>query len=291
MTSMKTTVTILSDSADTARTFDEASIINIQNQSEYLNEVFHVAEDSDHPQDIILEEKDVNLAAQFLLILAQLADNDPAALPNLSYNLGFADLASKWIVGVYVSYFQNYIKSTLTEICADKPIIVHSTEFIFSDVTGVSKTTKLVPAGRDSKSRVIYNAYECSSSAYGKKRWKLKIRNSEYFFVAKNIHGLLRNTGTTDDWIAAESVINKPFTNTVYFKFEVEKLSDKTVDHFIVNLVQSHEEYKRATSFSYKSLASMLYEYPQLRNGKIMLKLMTREDMIKYLTLTDHSFS
>jgi hypothetical protein len=68
-------------------TLSAARAENVCKHSEYLDEVFHLAQNSatevaaaDHPLEVVLEEKDVNLAAQFILVLAQLRDDDAAIL-------------------------------------------------------------------------------------------------------------------------------------------------------------------------------------------------------------------
>jgi hypothetical protein len=96
-------------------TLSEAEIQNVSEYSKYLNEVFRLAEESECARVVVLEEKDVNLAVQFFLTLVQLNDTDN--LPDLSYNLGFADLASKWIVDrclcVVLQNYQKFLNSDM----------------------------------------------------------------------------------------------------------------------------------------------------------------------------------
>jgi hypothetical protein len=170
-------------------TLMDDQVKNICKHSYYLREVITLASSDEASTIIVLKEKDVNLAAQFLIILGDLDNhNDPAALPNLSYNLGFADLASKWIVGVYVSYFQNYIKSTLIELCDAKPILVFSNEDIFPDKICSKRTEKMLPS-KDAGGRTIYLGFDCSAMQDGD-IWKLRIRGDYYSFPNRTIHQL-----------------------------------------------------------------------------------------------------
>jgi hypothetical protein len=51
----------------------------------------------------------------------------------------------------------------------------------------------------------------------------------------------------------------------------------------IVKLAQSHEEYKRASVLEGNSLASFIYEHPQLRKERIMQESMSPADFVEYL--------
>jgi hypothetical protein len=67
-------------------------LTNVCKLSDYLREVIPLGVSSDNDQErILLREKNVHLSAQFLLILGDISNaKDP--LPNLSYNLSFADI-------------------------------------------------------------------------------------------------------------------------------------------------------------------------------------------------------
>jgi hypothetical protein len=57
-------VRIKSDHTETAHIFKNVDeIANIRKHSQYLDEVFGIAEESEHPPEVILHEKNVNLAA------------------------------------------------------------------------------------------------------------------------------------------------------------------------------------------------------------------------------------
>jgi hypothetical protein len=210
---------------------------------------------------------------------------------------------------VYVSFYQNYITSTLAELLEDKPILVTASKEIFplvestpstsANFTGNTGTTAvpkrknviLLPSEKDSEGKTVYVALDCSAREQAN-RWRLKIGVSEYSFYPKNLHTLLLRG--SDDWKSAYSCndIGSGYLsngNPIFFMFEIEKLKEDEVNKFvsIVRILQTNEEYKRDTIFQDHSLASVLFKHPQLRTKRILQELMTREDLIEYATLTE----
>jgi hypothetical protein len=287
--SLKITIRIKSDTKETALSFNDMTYIaNIRRCSEYLDEVFRIAEESDHPDEVTLEEKDVNLAAEFLLVLASLGDGD--SLPNLSYNLGFADLASKWIVGVFVTFFQNYIKSTLAELCDinRQPVVVTS-----DAVIGANKHIRLVPVGTSG------SLYHCNTMVVERcvkpEEWRLKFPGSEYSFNAHDDSKSLRNcSGKWKDLqYAAGTTYEKYYcekrhrSETSQFNVKIELTTQKQAEDFIsiVTCIRAHEEYRRGTIFDTTTLSQIIVQHPHLRTKKILAASMSRDELIECLSM------
>jgi hypothetical protein len=278
----------------------QAQVNNLCKHSDYLREVVSLGSSSsflDDNQDgiIILTEKDVDLAAQFLLILAQLKDVDSTAiLPNLSYHLGFADLASKWIVGVYVTFFQNYIQTSLKKLCDLnlQPLLVVFFDMQWYNNNGMGEQARrtLYPAGSSD------NVYGCAdvvvekSSESSLTEWRFKTYGLEYTHSANSPYqSLYRSSGEWKNLKYSPDYVFLGNHKTAPINFKLELVYPEQEQEFIniVKLIQAHEEYRHGTIFANDKLYLFLLKNPHLRSEKIMRELMSQEDLIQYsMTLT-----
>lgn len=272
-----TIIRIISDNKETVHIFDETNIINIRQHSEYLNEVFCQAEASFHPQEIILVEKDAILSGQFLFILGNLSQTQ--ALPNLSYNLAFAELATKWLVASFIAFFKNYFKSFLVEICEKRPVNVQASSRMFPAVTGMTNETKLTPLGINSNGDIVYHAINCSLQIR-REQWEFTVSHQGTFFYDSAIDPLHK-------YIFNCSGIWRRTNGEAQFQFTIEPLKDDEEDKFIAiaRILRSNDEYFQATILSTNSLAKLIYKCPQLKTIKILDALMTHQDWIEYAML------
>jgi hypothetical protein len=284
-------------SSEISLTLTNDQVNNICKYSDYLREVITLASSDEASTIIMLKEKDVNLAAQFLLILAQL-DDDHAAdtpLPNLSYNLGFAELASKWIVGVYVIYFQNYIKSSLIELCDENllPVIVNSPSLTNNGVVEPIIFTSAGSLG------IMYQSRSSVFTLCKNEEWRLKISKNGYEFYfpveedAKSLHkcsGEWRKiVHAKYDSDEGEYVIGSCEGRTgITINFKLEQLNQANESKFIdvVKCIQTHEEYRHGTIFETNPLSKVLFQHRHLRTKKIMAELMSRDELLDFFALS-----
>jgi hypothetical protein len=256
-------------------TLTHGQINNICNHSDYLREVITLAS-SDEASSILLKEKDVNLAAQFLIKLTQLNGSD--SLPNLSYNLGFADLASKWIVGVYVSYFQDFIKSSLIELCDPnrQPVIVSSKKTLFG---GEIRPASFVPVPSAFGSVYTYRSKVLSRCAKSEK-WSFKLSETrEYCFPAKgDTENLHKCSG---EWTR----VNHKSSKLIDFKLGKIGQSNESKFIDIVECIQAHDEYRHGTILAKKTLSEVVFQQSHLHTKKILTELMSRDDLVEYSSM------
>jgi hypothetical protein len=207
----------------------------------------------------------------------------------LSYNLGYADLASKWIVDIYVSYFQNYIQSTLTGLCDENllPVIVSSTKLL---VDGV----RLVPSGA---SGTVY----CSDTGVIVERctkpseWNLRFQGADYSSVViGDMTSLHKCTGEWKNANYNPNVYHATYgyagpnsTQKSFFSFRIESINEADENNFVnvVKCVQSHEEYRHGTIFATDNLSTVFFNHTHLRTKKILGELMSRDDLLEYSIL------
>jgi hypothetical protein len=263
-------------------------LVNIGKYSDYLREVIALsASSSDNDQEgriILLKEKDVSLAAQLLLILAQFKDED-RILPNLSCNLGLADLASKWIVGVFVTHFQYSIQATLTKLCDAnrQPIVIASTAAMVS----ISSDRLLYPAGTSGSAYCSDDAGTVVERCTNAKEWRLRLTHYEFKLDVTEANKVLYRC--SGEWKFSDYFGLKYYSGPTScpFMFKLELICAQEEEEFIniVKFIQVHAEYRHGTIFATDKLSAVIYKHPHLRSEKILTELMTRDDLIQYSLL------
>jgi hypothetical protein len=311
--SLKITIRIKSDTKETALSFNDMTYIaNIRRCSEYLDEVFRIAEESDHLDEVILEEKDVNLAAEFLLKLAKLGHEDDNANeeekddeeengdngeeeergdtaaddeeeeddydtnPNLSYDLDLAELAIKWIVDECVTHFKNYIDELLDEFCDVNQQPVNVT----LNGLGVVEPLRLTPAGTTS----VYCSDNIVVEKFSKPgEWSPRYHGSKYSISAtSDTESLHQCSGEWKDISASVGAQKCKPPRIFHFELQLVDGDDERLFIKIVKCIQAHEEYRQGTIFETMKLSDILFDYPHLRTKNILKELMNSKQLVQF---------